>query len=149
MNTRTFALVWGIVFLLIAATGLIPGLLQPPPAGHELAVDSMHGLALGLFEVNILHTLVHLLFGVWGLMASRSWDAAKTFAKVTAVVYALQRLCFSHFLAGDMLAVRTSAEEALSVGVNWVFAPVADLDLAPGDDVVVVVKSTEVMIAKP
>ena len=89
MSTRTFALVWGIVFLGLAATGVIPGLLQPPPPGHELAVDSMHGRALGLFEVNILHTLVHLLFGIWGLAASRSWSAAKSYAKAVAIIYAV------------------------------------------------------------
>ena len=71
------------------ATGLIPGLLQPPPAGHELAVDSMHGRALGLFEVNILHTLVHLVFGIWGLAASRSWSASKGYAKAVAIIYAV------------------------------------------------------------
>jgi tetratricopeptide (TPR) repeat protein len=41
---------------------------------------------------------------------------ARVAGAVTAVVYALQRLCFSHFLAGDLVAVRSDAEEALSLG---------------------------------
>ena len=90
MNTRNFALVWGIVFLGLAATGLIPGLLQEPHAGDPaLSVDSMHGRALGIFPVNILHTLVHLLFGVWGVIASRRLDAAKAYAKAVAIIYAV------------------------------------------------------------
>ena len=90
MNTRTFALVWGIVFLVITASGVIPGLLQSPaPADPDLMVDSMHGRALGLFPVNILHNLVHLLFGIWGIMAYRSWSAAKGYAKAVAIIYAL------------------------------------------------------------
>jgi hypothetical protein len=90
MNTRKFALIWGIVFLGLAATGLIPGLLQAPHAGDpDLTVDAMHGRALGIFPVNILHTLVHAAFGLWGLVASRSWDAAKGYAKVVAIVYAM------------------------------------------------------------
>jgi len=90
MNTRTFALVWGIVFLGLAATGLIPGLLQEPHAGDpDLAVDAMHGRALVIFPENILHTLVHLLFGVWGLMASRDWGKAKAYAKAVAIIYAV------------------------------------------------------------
>ena len=90
MSTRTFALIWGIVFLGAAAGGLIPGLLQEP-AIHDpdLAVDVMHGRALGLFPVNILHTLVHLLFGIWGVIASRDWDKAKAYAKTVAVIYAV------------------------------------------------------------
>ena len=43
---------------------------------------------------------------------------AREAGAVTAVVYALQRLCFSHFLAGDVLALRSSAEEALSLGLT-------------------------------
>ena len=90
MNTRTFALVWGIVFLMLTATGVIPGLWHPAGAGHpEMQVDSMYGDALGLFPVNLLHNLVHLLFGIWGIIAYRDWDKAKTYARVVAVVYAM------------------------------------------------------------
>ena len=90
MNTRTFALIWGIVFLVVVASGFIPGMLQPPAAGDPpLAVDAMHGRALGLFPVNILHNLVHLIFGLWGVIAYRSLGAAKTYARVVAVVYAV------------------------------------------------------------
>ena len=78
------------MFLGLAATGLIPGLLQEPHAGDpDLAVDAMHGRALGIFPVNILHTLVHLAFGIWGLMASRDWGKAKAYAKAVAVIYAV------------------------------------------------------------
>lgn len=90
MNTRTFALIWGIVFLGLAATGFIPGLLQPPGAGDpELAVDAMHGRALGIFPVNVLHSLVHLAFGVWGVLAYRSMGAARNYARVVAIIYAI------------------------------------------------------------
>jgi DNA-binding CsgD family transcriptional regulator/tetratricopeptide (TPR) repeat protein len=43
---------------------------------------------------------------------------AREAGAVTAVVYCLQRLCFCHFLAGDYVAVRGSAEEALALGVS-------------------------------
>lgn len=90
MNTRTFALVWGIVFLGLAATGFIPGLLHPPSGAHpSLAVGSMYGDALGLFPVNVLHSLVHLVFGIWGLVASRDWSKAKSYAKAVAIIYAV------------------------------------------------------------
>jgi hypothetical protein len=90
MNTRTFAMVWGILFLVIFASGVVPGMLQPPaPGDPHIQMDSMYGRALGLFPVNLLHNVVHLIFGVSGLIASRSWDAAKTYARITAVVYAM------------------------------------------------------------
>jgi hypothetical protein len=88
MNTRTFALVWGILFVMIAVTGFVPGLLQPPAPGHpDMAVDLLYGDALGLFPVNIIHSVLHLLYGLWGLAASRSWSGARTYAKVVAISY--------------------------------------------------------------
>ncbi|HEY8591979.1 MAG TPA: DUF4383 domain-containing protein [Sphingomicrobium sp.] len=90
MTTRKFALVWGIIFLIIGAGGFIPGLMHPPAMDDpDIAMRTMYGRELGLFPVNLLHSIVHLLFGLWGVLAYRSWDAAKTYAKVTAVVYAV------------------------------------------------------------
>ena len=89
MSTRRFALLWGILFLVIVASGFIPGMLHPPHAGDpDLAMDSMYGRALNLFPVNLLHNLVHLIFGIWGVMAYRSYPAARNYARVVAVVYA-------------------------------------------------------------
>jgi hypothetical protein len=90
MDTRRFALIWGILFLVIFASGVIPGMLQAPDMSDpDIAMDAMYGRALGLFPVNLLHDGVHLVFGIWGILASRSWDAAKTYARVTAIVYAV------------------------------------------------------------
>ena len=90
MDTRRFALVWGILFLIVFASGVVPGMLQPPAAGDpDMAMDAMYGRALGLFPVNILHDGVHLIFGVWGILAYRSYDAAKGYARITAVIYAV------------------------------------------------------------
>lgn len=87
-SLRKFALVFGIVFLLIGIAGFIPGLLAPH-SHPNLAVTSFQGLLLGLFPVNVLHNLVHALFGVWGLAASSSDRAARTYGQSVAVLYAL------------------------------------------------------------
>jgi hypothetical protein len=88
MNVQGFARLWGIVFLLVAGTGFIPGLLQPPGAGHpDMVVETLYGDALGLFPVNIIHSGLHLLYGLWGLAAARSHGAARTYAKVVALSY--------------------------------------------------------------
>ena len=90
MDTKRFALIWGILFLVITASGVIPGLWQPAGPEHpDLAVESMHGDALGLFPVNLVHNIIHALFGVWGILAARNWDSAKTYAKVVAIAYGL------------------------------------------------------------
>lgn len=90
MATRYFALIWGIVFLMITATGVIPGVWVEAPAHYpHLAVDSMYGDAAGTFPVNILHNLVHLAFGIWGVLAYRRLDSARTYAKGVAIAYGL------------------------------------------------------------
>ncbi|MFC4425456.1 DUF4383 domain-containing protein [Deinococcus navajonensis] len=85
---RTFARVAGIIYLLVGLVGFIPGLLSPP-TGPDLAVDAFHGRLLGLFPVNLVHNLVHLAIGLWGLSAARSLGASVGFARGLAVLYAL------------------------------------------------------------
>lgn len=88
MSTRTFALVFGVAFLLIGLSGFV--LLEPPHPEHpEIALDYFYGQALGLFPVNILHNIVHILFGIWGLLAYKSLSASKTYAKGVAILYAV------------------------------------------------------------
>jgi hypothetical protein len=90
MSTRTFALLFGIVFLAIGVAGFIPGITTPPHPGHpDLAVDANYGQVLGLFPVNILHNIVHILFGLWGLLSYKSFSAAKGYARGVAIAYAV------------------------------------------------------------
>ncbi len=90
METRYFALIIGIVYLLIGLLGFLPGLTASPPAGAPpLAVDAGYGYLLGLFPINILHNLVHLAVGAWGLAAYRSYPSARGFSRGLAVFYGL------------------------------------------------------------
>ena len=75
------SLLFGVGFLLAAVAGfLAPGTTMN--ADLETAPR-----ALGLFPVNLLHNLLHLAFGVWGVAAARSWGAAKAYAQITGVAY--------------------------------------------------------------
>lgn len=90
MSTRTFALLFGIVFLAVGILGFVPGMTHmPPDPGHNVTMTDGYGNLLGLFPVNMVHNLVHILFGVWGLAASRSAGGAVTYAKCVAVIYAV------------------------------------------------------------
>jgi uncharacterized membrane protein YtjA (UPF0391 family) len=86
---RTFALVFGIIYLLVGILGFT-GLATAPPAGdahHNIQFG--HSYLLGLFPVNTLHNIVHLIIGLWGLLASRSVSGARLYAKVLAIAYGL------------------------------------------------------------
>ncbi|HYO07593.1 MAG TPA: DUF4383 domain-containing protein [Tepidisphaeraceae bacterium] len=91
MNTRYFALILGIMFLLIGVMGFIPGLVthDMPTGTTDVGSHADHGRLLGLFPVNTMHNLVHLAFGAWGVIAYRRWDASRTYARATAIIYGL------------------------------------------------------------
>jgi hypothetical protein len=88
MSTQTFARVLGIAFLVIGAGGFVPG-LTTAHTHPDVTLDAGLGLELGLFPVNYAHSAIHLLFGVWGLLAGRSPGAAATYGKFVAVAYGL------------------------------------------------------------
>ena len=76
------ALVFGLVFAVVGICGLLV------PGGMGMTADMATApMLLGLFPVNLLHNIVHLLFGAWGLMASRSFSGAKSYCQIGGVVY--------------------------------------------------------------
>jgi hypothetical protein len=90
MNPRLFAMVMGVVYLLVAALGFL-GIGVTPPSANDpaLVVDHGYGRLFGLFPVNTPHNIVHLLVGVWGLAASRAFQTSRRFAQGLAVLYGL------------------------------------------------------------
>jgi hypothetical protein len=78
------AMIFGVVFLLVG----ILGLFVPNGMGMEADMESS-GRLLGLFPVNLLHNLVHIAFGAWGIAAARSHPASRTFGRVGAAAYGL------------------------------------------------------------
>ena len=93
MSTRTFAMIFGIVFLAVGIAGFVPQLVQTARRAATMAMDGGHGMLLGMFPVNTLHNIVHLLFGLWGLAASRSAGGAVTYARGVAIIYAVLTVC--------------------------------------------------------
>ncbi len=85
MNTRTFALVLGLAFLVAALAGFFPS--PPAPDALPLTIEHGHGRALGLLPVNTPHNLVHLLFGVLGVAAYAGMFSARGYAQLVAVSY--------------------------------------------------------------
>ena len=87
---RTFALVMGVIFVLVGILGFVPAFVTHPAMDtHTLTVHANHGYLLGLFPVNLLHNLVHILFGIWGIAAYRTGvNGSRLFARSVTVIYA-------------------------------------------------------------
>lgn len=80
------ALAVGAVFLLVGILGFIPGITTDYDQLTFASHDSQAKL-LGIFQVSVLHNIVHLLFGIAGLAMSRTWSSARTFLIGGGVVY--------------------------------------------------------------
>lgn len=82
------AVVVSAVFLLVGVLGFIPGATS---RFDELGVAGTESgaMLLGIFQVSILHNLVHLLFGAVGLAMARSVLGARRFLVGGGIVYLL------------------------------------------------------------
>lgn len=80
------ALAVGATFLLVAVLGFVPGITtnfsELSFAGHESEAK-----LLGLFQVSVLHNIVHGLFGIAGLVAAGTVGGARVFLIGGGVIY--------------------------------------------------------------
>src|SRR3954451_14795572 len=83
---RTVATAVALAFLLVGILGFVPGITthygDMSFAGHESGSQ-----LLGIFEVSVLHNIVHLLFGVVGLAMARTPSGAVGFLIGGGAVY--------------------------------------------------------------
>jgi hypothetical protein len=88
MKTSTFALVFGIVYLVAGLMGLIPLFLVPPPIDAPPTHFTMlYGYLLGLFPVNLVHSLLNIVVGAWGLSASSGRSNPLVFSRGVAILF--------------------------------------------------------------
>jgi len=88
---QMFALVFGVVYLLVGILGFI----LAPDEGDKL---------FGVFQVNLLHNIVHLAVGALFLAGSAAHGRAKQVNMLVGVVYGLVALLgFANILVEDLL----------------------------------------------
>jgi hypothetical protein len=104
---RLAATAVGAVFLLVGILGFVPGITtnydELSFAGHESSAE-----LLGLFQVSILHNIVHLLFGVAGLAMARTAKGATTYLIAGGAIYLvlwLYGLVIDHGSAANFVPV--------------------------------------------
>jgi Domain of unknown function (DUF4383) len=80
------ALAVGAMFLAVGVLGFVPGITthydQLTFAGHH-----SDAALLGIFNVSVLHNLVHLAFGVAGIALARTFNSARSYLIGGGIVY--------------------------------------------------------------
>jgi hypothetical protein len=77
----------GIVFLLVGIAGFIPGLTTNLYEGLEFAGNDGSAELLGIFQVSVLHNIVHGLFGLAGLALAATPSGARTYLIGGGAIY--------------------------------------------------------------
>ncbi|GAA2499831.1 DUF4383 domain-containing protein [Streptomyces gobitricini] len=80
------ALAVGAVFLLVGILGFIPGITTDYDT-MKFAEHHSEAKLLGIFQVSILHNIVHLLFGIAGIAMARTAPSARNFLVGGGVIY--------------------------------------------------------------
>ncbi|HEV7897855.1 MAG TPA: DUF4383 domain-containing protein [Planosporangium sp.] len=107
------ALVVGVVFLLVGIAGFIPAITTNYDmlsfAGHESGAK-----LFGIFQVSILHNIVHLLFGLVGIAMARAAGTARLFLLGGGAIYLVL------WLYGLVIGANTAANFVPVNGAdNW------------------------------
>jgi hypothetical protein len=113
------ALAVGAVFLLVGILGFIPG-ITTDYGDMEFAGHESDAMLLGIFQVSILHNLVHLAFGVAGLVMARTVSLARTFLVGGGVIYLVlwvYGLAIDHDSTANFIPVNT-ADDWLHFGLG-------------------------------
>jgi Domain of unknown function (DUF4383) len=80
------ALLVGAAFVIVGIAGFIPGITTNVGdmkfAGHESPSE-----LLGLFQVSILHNIVHLALGIIGLVAAATWEGSRLYLVGGGAIY--------------------------------------------------------------
>lgn len=110
---RLAAMAVAVVFLVVGVAGFVPGLTTGYDgmtfAGHE----SM-AMLLGVFHVSVLHNVVHLLFGIVGLVLARTANGARLFLVGGGAIYVVL------WLYGTVIDLSSGANFVpLDTADNW------------------------------
>lgn len=107
--TKTLAIVFGVVFLLIGILGFFTG---------------SDGMLLGIFHVDTLHNIVHLVSGAAAIFAAMSGAmASRRYFQIFGVIYALVTIL--GFVYGDKNILGVMANNMADVWLHLVIALVA------------------------
>ena len=112
---RTFAILFGAVFILIGILGFLPAFVE-------------QGLLLGIFRVNFEHNIAHFALGILGVLAGlSSIFAARTYFFIAGAAYGF--LAILGFMEkSDMLFNMI----AINTADNWLHAGLAAIFLFLG-----------------
>lgn len=88
MKAPLIARILGVFFLLAGIAGFIPFVTVPAgPSDEVVTIASNYGFLAAIFPVNVVHDVLHVIFGIWGLAASATFVASVRYCRAIAWIY--------------------------------------------------------------
>lgn len=102
---RFIAVLFGIGFIFAGVAGFLPSFTP-------------NGLLFGIFEVNSMHNIVHLVSGVIAIMAATSHYFSRLFFQVFGVIYSIVAI-LGFARGGDLFIMHANmADNFLHLGIG-------------------------------
>ena len=89
-TARMLMMVLGIAYVAFGVLGFVPGITQPGERPDQ-------GLLLGIFAVNPVHNIAHLVLGAWMLWAASSRENLRAHGRYLAIAFVI--LAIGSFIA--------------------------------------------------
>jgi FtsH-binding integral membrane protein len=89
-TARMLMMVLGVAYVLFGVLGFVPGITQPGERPGQ-------GLLLGIFAVNTIHNIAHLVLGAWMVWAASSRENLRMHGRILAVLFVV--LAIGSFVA--------------------------------------------------
>lgn len=110
---KNMAMLFGWVLLIVGVLGFVPGI-------------TTDGSLLGIFSVNPIHNIVHIVSGLAALyLASKGEEGAQTYFKVFGVIYALVAILGIFAGSGETSLLGLVANNGADTWLHVVIAVVA------------------------
>jgi hypothetical protein len=118
-TVQTLAMLVGAVFLLVGILGFVPG-ITTHYGDMSFAGHNSDAKLLGIFQVSILHNIVHILFGIAGLALARTWESARTYLIGGGVIYLVLFVygLFAHGQTSANFVPVNTADNILHLGLG-------------------------------
>lgn len=109
---RTMAIIFGLAFLLVGILGFVPS-------------ATPNGMLLGIFHVNMIHNIIHLVTGAIALWVGlQSAHSARQFFRIFGIIYAAVTVL--GFIYGDKDILGYIANNSAD---NWLHLAVSVISL--------------------
>jgi hypothetical protein len=88
MTARTFAALCGVLYLALGVAGFVPAFWERL-SGPSLSIKVFQASLFGIFAVNIIMSMTHLVLGLWAAMSANNRYSALVFARAGSIVMLL------------------------------------------------------------